>query len=368
MREEGECSFQGCPEPAWAADPDGLCLCHSPQNGRDELTARALWRRARQRAGEPNPDYSGWHFAPDPDAKGFGLATFRGKATFTAAAFEGKADFHGAIFGGEADFRDAAFHAEADFAGAKFRSHANFADARFAARASFERVRFGAAAVFSSRFDADVIFRWAIFGGDADFGGAAFAAEADFTFAKAPLGADVALDRPSSFRGPFRRRAAGETAYRLAKQAAMARGDYGAAGEYHYAEQCAAEARQRHAYGWRPWHPGFWRSLLDLVFARGIFGYGERPARALIIGLIIIVLWAFLAYGSAGISRNPIGEPDYQPTRLECLHFSIVTFTTLGYGDFQPKPHFLPWADAEAILGLTLMSVFIVGLTRRYMR
>lgn len=368
MSEDGTCSREGCYEPVWGADGLGLCLCHSPQNGKDELTARAVWRRARHLVAEESPDYSGWHFPPDPDGKGFEAVTFRDRAVFGGATFAGEARFARAVFRAAADFQGASFVAAADFSGARFYSTAEFSGSTFHAEATFERARFIERARFRAAFEGAARFRWAAFNGGADFSGSAFGAEADFSYVRVPAGADVVFDLPSWLGGPFRQRCEGETAYRLAKGAAGSRGDYGLAGEYHYAEQCAIEHRHRRTYGWRPWRLGFWRSLLELIFARGIFGYGERPSRALLMGLAVIVLWAFMAYGSAGIARDARADPGYQPTRAECLHFSIVTFTTVGYGDFQPKPHFMKWADAEALLGAALMSVFIVGLTRKFMR
>jgi len=52
----------------------------------------------------------------------------------------------------------------------------------------------------------------------------------------------------------------------------------------------------------------------------------------------------------------------------EAFHFSVVTFTTLGYGDFEPKPRWRWLADLEAVLGAALLATFVVCLTRKYMR
>ncbi|HPD14241.1 MAG TPA: pentapeptide repeat-containing protein [Planctomycetota bacterium] len=368
MWDDKTCSYEGCSEPAWGRDPNRLCLCHSPANGEDEHDARAFWRRARHETAQAAPNYSGWHFPPDPDGKGFEGTSFRFPVAFSHATFAGQAKFTQAVFHGQADFQHVVFGGPAAFDGCEFHQAATFEHSRFVDEASFVRARFSDRVRFRSVFEKNVSFRWAALNGGADLSGSVFHGAADLVYATVPPGADAIFDLPTGLRRPFRVPSGGETAYRLAKEAAIARGDYGAAGDYHYAEQCAAEHKRRQTYGWRPWRLGFWRSLLDLIFARWIFGYGERPARALVMGAAVIILWAFLAYGVAGISRDARGDPGYQPTRLECLHFSIVTFTTVGYGDFQPKKHFMPWADAEALLGAALMSVFIVGLTRKYMR
>ncbi|MDP7162721.1 MAG: potassium channel family protein [Phycisphaerae bacterium] len=67
----------------------------------------------------------------------------------------------------------------------------------------------------------------------------------------------------------------------------------------------------------------------------------------------------------------PSGFEDlhYQPDIGICIYFSTVTFTTLGYGDFRPKPGFFRLlAGTEAFLGVALMPLFIVDLARKYTR
>lgn len=50
------------------------------------------------------------------------------------------------------------------------------------------------------------------------------------------------------------------------------------------------------------------------------------------------------------------------------VYFSIVTFTTLGYGDITATPG-MQWLSAsEAVLGAALMSLFIVALSRKFSR
>lgn len=44
---------------------------------------------------------------------------------------------------------------------------------------------------------------------------------------------------------------------------------------------------------------------------------------------------------------------------ISCFYFSIVTWTTLGYGDFRPSPEARLFAASEAILGYLFMGIFI---------
>jgi hypothetical protein len=42
-----------------------------------------------------------------------------------------------------------------------------------------------------------------------------------------------------------------------------------------------------------------------------------------------------------------------------CFYFSVVTFTTLGYGDFYPSPEARFYAASEAIMGYLALALFI---------
>jgi hypothetical protein len=101
----------------------------------------------------------------------------------------------------------------------------------------------------------------------------------------------------------------------------------------------------------------------------GLCGYFENYVLPLLWSLAIIVFCA-VAY-TAGDGIEPAPHRAAEATRpLELndgLYFSAVTFTTLGYGDFRPRPG--GWrlvAGAEAFAGAFLISVFVVTLAHRY--
>jgi ABC-type multidrug transport system fused ATPase/permease subunit len=82
--------------------------------------------------------------------------------------------------------------------------------------------------------------------------------------------------------------------------------------------------------------------------------------RALIVYLAQISAFVFCyahIYIEYGIVQNEIIETEY----LNHIYFSIVTWTTLGYGDFQPTPASRIWAASEAIIGYLFMGI-LVGL------
>ncbi|HUS45622.1 MAG TPA: potassium channel family protein [Phycisphaerae bacterium] len=375
-----------CPHPAWLGDPEGRCLYHSPENGKTKETARQVWAKARRKAEKPDPNFVGWHFPKDPDEKEFEDATFQGDAGFNRATFQGDAWFVGNTFQGDVTFEHTVFQGAAEFDGGTFEGDATFDGASFKDHAGFSSTFRGEGAFGGATFQGVAWFWGATFQGDAWFPDTTFKERvlfrettfeeiASFQGAKFEPGIDVRFDTPSPWswlwgRRPFRRTEEGETAYRLAKQAAQARGDYTEAGQYHYAEQCAIEARRRGESGYRPWRWAFWVWLLRLLFGRIVFGYGERPYYPLFIALAVIACWTGLYWQFDAIGPNPTDEAAIAaPATLgESLYFSLVTFTTLGYGDFKPKPNYRLLAGAEAALGAGLMATFIVCLTRKYMR
>ena len=51
---------------------------------------------------------------------------------------------------------------------------------------------------------------------------------------------------------------------------------------------------------------------------------------------------------------------------LDCLYFSVVTFTTLGYGDFQPAVGFSRiFVSLESIIGAFTIALFVYTFARR---
>ena len=426
---DSTCSRKGCERPAWRSCPEGKCLYHSPSNGDSAEAARLVWNTARRMAADKDAekyDFRGWYFPDDPDGRSelagpivgwfagfrfekpvvfFGAtfsgvarfhgATFSGDAVFWGARFRGNAwfdratfsagtRFEGATFSGDAGFNNATFSGVARFDEATFSGEAWFEDATFSGRAGFEDAAFSGEAWFNratfrkfvlfarATFSGRAWFEDAMFGGDARFNRATFSGEARFSGARFRPGVDIIFDKPHRGR-PFRIRWAGETAYRLAKQAAQERGDYAEAGDYHYAEQCAIEDQWRSESEHKPWRKTFWLWWFRLLFGRLVYGYGERPMRPLFIALAVILLWAgFYCHWGAIVPSDPGLEPAaraaYEPGIGECLYCSIVTFTTLGYGDYQPKEPYRLLAASEALLGAALMAVFIVCLSKKYIR
>lgn len=104
-------------------------------------------------------------------------------------------------------------------------------------------------------------------------------------------------------------------------------------------------------------------SVLYWLFAK----YGESPLRVLLCSMFIIFSWAGI-YDYLGISYNLSGTPPNLDDYLLNVYFSVVTFTTLGYGDFSPTSDGRIIAATQALIGLFMTSLFLVTFVRRFSR
>ena len=96
----------------------------------------------------------------------------------------------------------------------------------------------------------------------------------------------------------------------------------------------------------------FWHVYCFRRFARrNVFAYFYDLAVQ--VGLLIGVY--ALIYKSLGLSEG--GVRVERP--LDFLYFSIVTWTTLGYGDIIPSPASRMFAASEALYGYVFMGVYL---------
>ncbi|MGR6871048.1 ion channel [Pseudomonas sp. HK3] len=104
-------------------------------------------------------------------------------------------------------------------------------------------------------------------------------------------------------------------------------------------------------------------------------GYGEKPARVIMFSLVIIVLFA-LAYWVLGIADGGNGIGLQADLSIEqnlmnlgtSLYFSVVTFTTLGYGDLVPIGFSRLLAAMEAFTGSFTLALFVVVFVKKMTR
>lgn len=137
------------------------------------------------------------------------------------------------------------------------------------------------------------------------------------------------------------------------------------AGYFFYREMIMR--RKQHALT----HPKRWASKIIDLFC----GYGERPLRVVVFSIVLIICCALL-YFVLGIQQNELtiayhAQHSWQQNLhalLTSSYFSVVTFTTLGYGDITPVGLARPVAALQAFTGSFTMALFVVVFVKKMTR
>ena len=99
--------------------------------------------------------------------------------------------------------------------------------------------------------------------------------------------------------------------------------------------------------------------------SRLIWGYGELPFRTSMIACAVIILSALCYHVSGTVLTGGFVQ---KIDLFESLYLSIMTYTTVGYGDYLPMGWVRGVAALEALTGILLTPLFLIALTRRYLR
>jgi len=104
-------------------------------------------------------------------------------------------------------------------------------------------------------------------------------------------------------------------------------------------------------------------------------GYGEEPLRIIGFTLLLILVYAF-CYAFSGLTyageliqlswSNDFGQNMYY--FFDAIYFSVVTFTTLGYGDIAPHGFSRFLASTEALMGSFTIALFVVVFVKKMIR
>ena len=293
-----------------------------------------------------------FHEATFSGATYFRRATISGGVFFDGAAFNGYTYFFQATIGGNASFTDATFSGVASFGGATIRGDADFSDATYSGDASFREAAFGGATHFTkatirgdayfyhATFSRIVDFRGAVFNGLIRFISAVFKQGALFAFISVAkrlqfedvnlshvsfLDAEVAPIEFVNCRWPRKRtwfrdrllpRKDGqnrgryqvmeekeqdppwdkiESLYRKLKHKAKEEHNEPEVSEWHYSEK---EIFRRRNLFRRFFGVSFWYGLSS--------GYGERPTRAAVVLLFLLVAVTLLMGWFGLKTDNPV--------------------------------------------------------------
>jgi len=107
-------------------------------------------------------------------------------------------------------------------------------------------------------------------------------------------------------------------------------------------------------------------AYLPSVIMDFLCGYGEKPHRIIISSFFVIVVFALLYASMNAIVYS--SASGYQMSIGDYIYYSVITFTTVGYGDFIPKSKliFRGLAASEAFIGTFMIGLFIFTLARKY--
>jgi hypothetical protein len=195
----------------------------------------------------------------------------------------------------------------------------------------------------------------------------------------------------------------GEEAYRLAKIQKNRIGEYDSASNYNYLEKCYKGYQiLPEPYFWDNSKKGFKKiqlisylkndnaykkilpKIIDLIFKHSI-GYGEKPNLALRMLFLLIFVFAFIYMfiGDIAVNHNVVNY-DFSITKElfswehwrivlkdfgNCLYFSMVTLTTVGYGDITPTSGIGKFVSGvEMFLGVTFVGAWTATLLRKLIK
>ena len=317
-----------------------------------------------------------------------------------------KADFGGSTFNGDVDFKEVTFNGIAYFGWATFNG-----------TTFFEGVTFNGDAFFGeATFNGDAFFGEATFNGIAFFEGATFNGDSDFKLKY--LGKGLILSKTKVFSGKKlfikinndnrKRKIVFERAYledayldiniitgvlvdfndALLRNTKIKKGqienhilqeevrkfheakavylllknNFHSIAQYEdesWAFKKEKDMERKSNCHFKSLHKWLWSCFLN-----GLFGYGEQPGKVIISAILIILIFTFI-FMSSGISNTSIGGFTSK-NFLDCIYFSVVTFTTLGYGDFRPLEGWgRVFSGTEAFIGALMMALFVYTFARR---
>jgi len=96
-------------------------------------------------------------------------------------------------------------------------------------------------------------------------------------------------------------------------------------------------------------------------------GYGVRPRNTLILGLVVVSVCAVYYWRRDAIRRLK-GDKDEKASFWDTFYFSVMTFTTVGYGDWYPLDEHRKVVMFQEIVGWLLLLLFLVTLANVIIR
>ena len=373
----------------------GYCIFHKPRKNKREakefyekflekfkplkINKIVLGERRTVIIFEKDIDCRGYVFpeATEDAQFSFTNSIFKGRADFQHTTFEGNVDFQHAVFKLGADFFNATFEKEANFGFTTFEQAAEFARAVFKEVAIFGMVAFKGMAIFKDTvFKGPVFFFAATFNELAIFNGKREEAEYKFyhtlNFSNAEFRKGIDIDLPSEWfklpeaeaeacrvqRISYEKEGRREHADRMfVRERRALRRDKVRKAKEELSKSKGIKLKLRAGFKLIKAGGSF---VLEFLLADSTCSYGTEWKKTVILWLLyVIILFPFLYWISNSVKVDSI---------FDYFYFSIVTATTLGYGDLHPIGIGKVLASIEAVFGTFMWAVFLAVFARKYMR
>jgi uncharacterized protein YjbI with pentapeptide repeats len=305
----------------------------------------------------------------------------KSKIFITNSIISGNVDFSGVLFVNKVTLINVRFKSEVDFSGVffqkwaslfgvHFKNNSNFESSHFAGKVWFYNVRFWREANFAGAiFRENATFSGTQFNGLAKFNEATFDAETKFSHCEFKDSVDFTQIRVQSIRISWnqieRRLKFDSPAYSVLIKNFKEFGQFEDADNAYYEYKVRKRVRMTSVW----YNP---LNSLEYIFLDFACGYGTKPFWAVRFSILLIFLFSF-AYiwndaikerdGSVRIQRNIAKRFG------NALYFSVITFTTVGFGDWYPaKKYSKFFAMIEGFLGWIMLSLFLITLARTWIR
>jgi hypothetical protein len=344
-KEKKACEYPDCDRETWKNDEH--CIFHSEDiEGKKDEFDEQFWEEFEiQKKHEKKYDFREFVFPGDilfekiefEKEAYFRNAQFSGKAYFDEVQFSENAIFDEAQFSGVASFECSHFFGKAYFRGAQFSGEAKFWGAQFSGEVKFEE----------AQFSGEAIFNWSQFSGRANFYRSTFAGDKLYGLFTSLRTSGI----ERILRGRYKIR---DFRFHLGEKIAK---------EYPMIDRMTKDAwylddfKNNHPFVYAIWNVtancgrSIWRWISWSLFFAFYFAFNFYL-------IYYVNPWAFNFDSS--IEATNFGS---------FLYYSIVTFTTLGFGDIIPTANYVQrWVIAEVIIGYIMLGGLISILANKLAR
>ncbi len=348
-------------------------------------------------------EYTSFRGAKFQENAVFAGAGFQGVVFFEEAEFQGNADFMREKFHGPAYFGKVKFQGVADFVRTEFQGDVKFMRTTFQGKVLFEETKFQGSVYFmAAHFQERASFAEATFQGATNFWGTQFQKDVSFFLAKfSPgayllvnfnkgkvsfektvlenvyatplnLGRTVLIDFDGAKLSSVeikRKDIEGHIIqehrknFRQAKEIYLVlKNNFHTIGRYDDESWAFKKEKEMERKSYFHGRPLKW---LGSMFWNLLYGYGEKPFWIFGWCGFLLLFSSFIYWLSKGVFQVMGNRLVLVGDYWNNLYFSVVTFTTLGYGDFRPIGKIRVLASFEAFLGIFLIALFIFTFARK---